>query len=123
SHVTTMLSLAGVPDPAECAGRILDLETELAGSHWDRVTCRDAHKTYNLHTLDELRRVMPQFDWATWSQRAEVPLRTLAEVVLRQPSYFEALSKALDAAHLPAWTDWLRWQLIRAAAPYLSAAF
>ena len=37
------------------ADRVLALETELAGHHWDNVASRDAVKTYNLKTWDEFQ--------------------------------------------------------------------
>ncbi|MGH3424345.1 MAG: M13 family metallopeptidase [Nocardioidaceae bacterium] len=123
THVETMLSLAGVDAAAERAARIFDLESEIAGSHWDRVTCRDAQKTYNLRTWSDLTSMMPAFAWSTWAERAGVPQDALAEIVVHQPSYFEALDGLLDDAHLGAWVDWLRWQVVHSAAPYLSGAF
>ncbi len=122
-HVTTMLELAGLDDAAARAARIMDLETRLASHHWDRVACRDAQKTYNLVTRDDLQALAPTFDWADWSTGAEIPEAVLAEVVVGQPSFLQGLESLLVAEELDAWKDWLRWQVVRSASPYLSAAF
>jgi putative endopeptidase len=122
-HVATMLTLAGIDDAEERAARIVDLETRLAGFHWDRVTNRDTHKTYNLMVLDEAQALIPAFDLRAWSARWQVPPGTLDEVIIGQPSFFEGLNSLLTPENLTTWTDWLRWQLIHAAAPYLSSAF
>jgi putative endopeptidase len=45
------------------------------------------------------------------------------EIVLRQPSFSAGLASLLTGEHVPAWRDWLCWQLIHSAAGYLSAAF
>ena len=49
----------------------------------------------------------------------DVPKKAFAEVVVREPSFVEGLAGLLDESRLDAWRDWLRWQVIRSAAPYL----
>ncbi|QGG40856.1 M13 family metallopeptidase [Aeromicrobium yanjiei] len=123
AHLTTMLGLAGLDDAAGRAARIMDLETRLASFHWDRVACRDAQKTYNHLTGDGLQELAPSFDWTSWSAGAQVPAPVLAEVVVSQPSYLQGLETLLVEAELDAWKDWLRWQVVHSASPYLSSAF
>ena len=127
-HLETMFGLAGLDDGAGRAERVLALETRIASHHWDRVACRDAQKTYNPKTHDELRALTSTFDWDSWAAKAQVPSPVLAEVVVGQPSYFEGLNSLLVAAQnsgqeLEAWKDWLRSQVIRSAASYLSSDF
>jgi putative endopeptidase len=43
--------------------------------------------------------------------------------VVRQPSYAAGLATLLTDEHLPAWRDWLCWQVLRASARYLSDEF
>jgi putative endopeptidase len=123
THLTTMLELAGLDDPAGRAARIMDLETRIAAHHWDRVACRDAQKTYNLVDAAGLQTLAPSFDWPAWAKGAEVPDAVLAEVVVSQPSYLEGLETLLVAGELDAWKDWLRWQVVHSASSYLSSAF
>lgn len=122
-HLTTLLGLAGLDDAAGRAARIMALETRIASFHWDRVSCRDAQKTYNLMTADGLQALAPTFDWASWSEGAQVPATVLAEIVVSQPSFLEGLETLLIPAELDAWTDWLRWQVVHSASPYLSSDF
>lgn len=126
AHVARMLTLAGLdgagPDAATArAERVLDLETRLAAHHWDRVACRDAQKTYNLLPFDQLQALVPSFDLATWSAAGQIPEQVLAEVVMAQPSFLEGLETLLTPDLLPAWRDWLRWNVVHAAAAYLSS--
>jgi len=123
THLTTVLGLAGLDDAARRAARILELETRIASFHWDRVANRDAQKTYNLLDADGLQALAPTFDWASWSEGAKVPPAVIAEVVLSQPSFLEGLETLLVKSELEAWKDWLRWQVVHSAAPYLSSAF
>jgi len=123
AHVETMLSLAGLDEPGDRAARVLDLETRIAALHWDRVAIRDAQKTYNLRTADQLTEMLPALDWAAWRDAADIDAATLDEVVVGQPSYLEGLGELLTDDHVDGWSDWLRWHLVHAAAPYLSGAF
>ncbi|CCH77325.1 putative peptidase [Nostocoides japonicum T1-X7] len=122
-HVERMLDLAGVPDAPAAAARVMALETELAAHHWDRVACRDAVRTYNKLTLDELAERSPAVDWRAWVTALGGSLEAVEEVVVRQPSYAEALSTALAGRPLEEWQDWLRWHAVHEFAPYLPSAF
>jgi len=122
-HITSMLGLAGLDDAANRAQSVMALETQMASFHWDRVACRDAQKTYNLLALEGLQSLTPTFDWSAWAKGAVIPDPVLAEVVVGQPSYLEGLETLLNDAQLDAWKDWLRWQVVRSASPYLSSAF
>ena len=61
-HMVRLLELAGVSTPEAVADRAYALEVDLAKHHWDNVSTRDAIKTYNRYTLDELRDVLVDAD-------------------------------------------------------------
>jgi len=122
-HIATMLGLAGLDDAAGRAARVMDLETRIASHHWDRVACRDTQKTYNLLDLDGAQALAPSYDWRAWADAGQVPEPVIAELVVSQPSFLEGVQTLLTEAELPAWLDWLRWQVVSSASPYLSAPF
>ncbi len=121
THVRRMFELAGVPDADQAARRVLALETAVAAHHWDNVASRDREKTYNLYTWAEMLSEGP--DLRGWLAALDAPAGALDEIVLRQPSFSTGLATLLTDEHLPAWRDWLCWQLIHSAAGYLSEAF
>jgi predicted metalloendopeptidase len=121
-HVASMLALVGVTDGQEAARRVMDLETRLAGGHWDAVACRDVIKTYNLVARDVLESLAPAFDFAAWARGFGASDQALAEVVVRQPSYLGALSDALSDVPLEDWKRWLSWQVVHGSAPLLTEA-
>ena len=123
AHISAMLVLAGFDDENARARRVMDLETRIASHHWDRVACRDTQKTYNLLDGKALQALAPSFDFDAWAAAAGVPTSALAETIVSQPSYVEGLAQFLVDDELEAWRDWLRWQLVHTAAPYLSSAF
>ena len=119
-HLRRMFELAGQPDAEQAAKRVFELETAVAGHHWDNVACRDSEKTYNLFTWDDALAAGP--DLRGWLAAMDPPAGAFDEVVLRQPSFSAGLTSLLTEEHLPAWRDWLCWQVIHGAAPYLSEA-
>jgi putative endopeptidase len=123
AHVARMLDLAGLDDPQGRAERVIALETRLAAGHWDRVSNRDAVKTYTLLDAAELATLVPGFDWGVWGGELGAGADRLAQVVVRQPSYLEAFAAALTEVPVQQWREWLSWRLVHAAAPYLSAPF
>ena len=120
AHIASMLALAGFDDAEARASRVMDLETRIASHHWDRVACRDTQKTYNLLDGDALQALAPPFDFDTWTAAAGIPASALAEVIVSQPSFLEGLTGLLVDGELEAWRDWLRWNVVHGAAPYLS---
>jgi putative endopeptidase len=120
-HVQRMLELAGLPDADRAAKRVFELETAVAGHHWDRVASRDIEKTYNLFTWSEALSEGP--DLRGWLAALDPPAGAFDEIVVRQPSFITGLASLLTEKHLPAWRDWLCWQVIHSAAGFLSEAF
>ena len=118
-----MFTLAGFADAAERAGRVFDLETELASHHWDKVSTRDSETTYNLRTWGQVSALAAGANVDLWLEGLDAPAGAFEEVVVREPSYISGLATALSDDRLESWQDWLRWQVIRSSAAYLSGDF
>ncbi|MET3566630.1 putative endopeptidase [Leifsonia sp. 563] len=130
AHIQKMFELAGYDDAPERAQRVFDLETAIAGKHWDNVASRDSEKTYNLYDWADAKAVFTggaasgqAADLDVWAEALDAPQGALAEVVLRQPSFTAGLAELLTDDRLESWRDWLTWQVIHGAAPYLSGDF
>ena len=122
-HVERMLALAGWPDPAEAAARVMALETRLAAGHWDKVTNRDPVKTYTLLDLAGLTQLGPRIAWPAYLEGLGAPADAFDAVVVRQPDHITSVSAALTEEPVQAWRDWLAWHVVHAHAPYLASAF
>ena len=120
-HVQRMFELAGLPEADLAASRILALETAVAAQHWDNVASRDEEKTYNLFTWADVLSQGP--DLSGWLAALDPPAGAFDEIVIRQPSYSTGLASLLTDENVPAWRDWLCWQVIHSAAEYLTEAF
>jgi putative endopeptidase len=123
AHLERLFTLADVPNPANAAQQVLDVEARLAQGHWERAETRDRQKTYNLTSYADLRGLAPALDWDGWARALGADEATLAETIVREPSYLEHLSRSLGEISLEDWKAWLAVRVLRAAAPYLSAAF
>lgn len=129
AHLERMFGLAKFDDAAERAARVFELETAIAAVHWNNVDSRDSEKTYNLKSwADASALAFPAADpesagLAIWRDAMGVPAGAFAELVVRQPSFVEGLGALLVDGRLPAWKDWLAWQVIRGSAAYLSKDF
>ncbi|WP_445186655.1 M13 family metallopeptidase [Pseudonocardia sp. Cha107L01] len=119
AYVAKMLTLAGQPDADASAGRVLALETKLARAQWTNVQNRDAVASYNKFTVTSATR-STGLDWADYLAAAGI---TQSDLVISQPSYFSTLSGLLTSVPLDTWKQYLRWNLIRDHAPYLSQDF
>nr|WP_315268134.1 M13-type metalloendopeptidase [Microbacterium lemovicicum] len=123
AHIARILGLAGVDDPEGQARRIFALETEIASHHWDNVRSRDAVATYNLKTWAEVQELIG-VDLQPWREAVGAThADAFEEVVVYQPSFFEALGGLLTDERIEDWKAWLRFKIVHSAAAFLSEAF
>jgi predicted metalloendopeptidase len=119
AFVTRVLALAG--DGADAAARqaetILAFETELARAAMTPVERRDVDKTYNKRSLAQLAAEAPGFDWAAYF--ADLGLRDTSEINVTQPAFAKAVAGFAASRPLADWRVYLRWHVLRGAAPRL----
>lgn len=120
-YAADILAMAGVEDAEAAAERILELETKLAEVQWSRVESRNADKTYNKKSAAEVAELLGDFDFNSWVGAAD--LDSVEEMVIRQPSYFEALGDMFTDVELQAWKDYLSFRVVNDAASILSEEF
>jgi putative endopeptidase len=120
-YVADMLTLAGWDDAAKQAEAIVALETKLADAHWTRAESRDADKTYNPYTFDELVKYAPGFPWRTWFDAASLQKADRAIVV--QNTAFPKMAKIFADTPVDTLKAWQAFHVVDQAAPYLSKQF
>jgi endothelin-converting enzyme/putative endopeptidase len=123
AYLVRILSLAERPDPEVAAAQVLALETRIASGHWERAETRDVLKTYNLVPLEDLKATVPSFDFDAWVTALGGSAETIAETVVRQPSYLAHLETVLADTSIEEWRAFLSVRAIRTAAAYLSSPF
>jgi putative endopeptidase len=124
-YVKDLLAASGSGDAAAAAAaeKIFALESRLAAASWTRVQNRDAEKTYNRYDLAALGKLMPAFDWNAFLAGARAPADKVTAIVVSQPSYFEALGKAMAEVPVADWRSYFRYKLLGAYAQDLPARF
>lgn len=123
AYVTKLLELTGDDPPAAArhARDIMRLETDLAAASLTRVQRRDIESQYNIRTLSELQASTPAFDWTRWLAAIDAP--RFERLNVAHPKYFAELDRQLVRTPAGQWSNYLRFRLIDAAAPYLSSDF
>jgi endothelin-converting enzyme/putative endopeptidase len=116
AHVEKEMALAGLPpDRAAADARsVLEVETELARSHWTRAELRDPVRTYNRLDLAGLRRNAPGFDWDRYLSAAGAAGVTAFSTTT--PAMLAALDALVRRLPLHAWRAYLRWHVLAEAA-------
>jgi len=118
AHVNRMFELAGAPKDAE---RVLALETELARASMARVDQRKPENVYHVMPVSELQSTAPRLDWPAFF--AALGLQDLRSLNVAQPEFIREANRLLDTVPVETWKAYLRWNVIDAAAPYLSSPF
>lgn len=118
-HVARMLRMAGDNSGAAeaKAKSILALEAALAKASKTRVELRDTEANYNKFPVREWEGRFPSAAWKDYF--AELGLARMDSLIVGQPKFFEAMASEMGARPLEEWKSYLRWHVIRSAAPYL----
>ena len=122
SYIAASLARLGDRDATAKAAAILALETELARAQWTKVEIRDPVKTYNRVEIAKLSELTGTYDWAQYFRAAGVSGK-IDSVIVSEPTYLAAFATTLSATPLSTWKSYLRWQLFRQYASYLSNAY
>jgi predicted metalloendopeptidase len=122
-HMTRMFVLLGDQEPAaqKEAQAVMDIETKLADAALKRVQMRDPKNRDHKMKVAELETLAPNFKFDRFFAASGAPSFTEVNVV--PPDFFQKVNGVLDTASLDDWKTYLRWHLVRAAAPSLSDPF
>ncbi|HKX57311.1 MAG TPA: M13 family metallopeptidase N-terminal domain-containing protein, partial [Xanthomonadales bacterium] len=94
-YIAAMLQRAG-DDPARAQAKaqaVYDIEAAIAEAQWDNVALRDPEKGYNPYPVDQLDQLGTNRDWSV--TLPELGLEQVDQLIIEQPSYFEALDDLL----------------------------
>jgi putative endopeptidase len=122
-HMAKVFALAG-DMPAKAAAEakaVMGIETALARASLSDVDQRDPEKIYHLEDIKALDAATPGFSWEAYLAAMGSP--EVQSVDLQMPDFFKAFGVELSAVGLDDWKTYLRWQLLDALAPYLSAPY
>jgi endothelin-converting enzyme/putative endopeptidase len=121
AFVRRLFELLGDPAPEASAETVLRIETAFAKASLSPVEKRDPYKIAHHMKRSELQALTPSFRWNDYLKIIGQP--GLDAFNVTEPDFFRALESQLAAGDLGDLRTYLRFQLARARAPYLSAAF
>ncbi|NHA07609.1 M13 family metallopeptidase [Mucilaginibacter sp. HC2] len=122
-HLPTLFKLIGLqPDAATAATKqTYALEKSLADSSRKLEDLRDPYHNYNKMPLAGLNKLVPEVDWKPTFEKMDY--KNVDTVIVGQPEYYRALSKALHTYNIDDWKNYLRKNLVSEFGPYLSKPF
>ena len=118
-HVARMFVLAGFSRPraAAAATTVLRMETEQARAALARAELREPKNQDHPMSLAALQRLARSFSWGPYFAQAKIPT---AWINVTEPALLSAVDRQLRQASVSDWSIFLRWHLLRSAAPSLS---
>lgn len=122
-HMAKMFELAGA-EAAKAkadAARVLELETALARASMPRTETRNPENVYHITPVSELQSIAPAIGWPRYFEA--MGLADLRSVNVAQPEFIREVNRVVSEMPLESLKAYLRWNVIDAAAPYLSSAF
>jgi len=119
-HVARMFQLMGQDSGQAQAnsGRVMRLETALAGSSRKLEALRDPYANYNKMAVVDLGQLTPGLDWKAWL--AQMEFTTVDSVIVGQPEFYKQAGRLLKTASVDDWKAYLQWHLLNTYASNLS---
>ena len=123
AHVAESLRLSGLPakKAAEGARTVMRIETALATASLTQVEKRDPRRIWHRTPTEALVNGAKDFRWSDYLAGSGAPASPWVNVT--EPAFLAELDRQLSREPLSAWKTYLRWHLVRSAAPYLSTPF
>ena len=123
NYIQKIFTLSGysAESAAQAAATVLKVETEIAKAAFTREELRDPQAGYNVMTIDELKRQFGGLDWDIYFNT--VGLDSLKKINIGQPRTLKAVNNLLETLSEQEIRDYLAFNCIDGAAPYLSDDF
>src|SRR6185312_13677152 len=122
-HLPIVYKLSGLSSDRAimAANKTYSLEKFLADSSRKLQDLRDPYRNYNKMTLDGLTKLVPEINWKNTFEKMDY--KDVDTVIVGQPEYYRALSKALKLFTIDDWKNYLRKNLVTTFGSYLSKPF
>jgi putative endopeptidase len=104
-YIATVLQAAGVADAQAAAGRVMDLETKIAGAHATREESEDFSKAAQVWTRVELEQKAPGIDWGALLGAAQ--LGNAQKFQAYHANAIPKLAALVGSEPLQSWKEWL----------------
>jgi putative endopeptidase len=103
------------------AQKIMAIETRLAKASMSRVDRRDPEKVYHKMPLASVKALAPSIDWDRYFSSLNVS--NPGDINVANPEFMKEVSAMINDVQTDDWKVYLRWNVIRTAAPKLNSQF
>ncbi|MDO5509911.1 MAG: M13 family metallopeptidase [Weeksellaceae bacterium] len=117
NYLERLFKFANVPDAANAATRVVELENELANHINTIEQSRDASRRFNPVAVKDLKQITPALDLSKNLQKMGITTDT---VIIAEINYYKNLSNILTPKRLPAFKEYLKARTLNRNAQYLS---
>ena len=118
-HIQTMFELAGFNAPQQSAQMLFELETRIAKLHMKKEQARNFAANYNKLTIEELGELMPNFDWSSYLESADIS--DIEALGILQKDYMQSIDGVIQQTSIDDWKTFLQWGLLNASASRLNS--
>lgn len=122
-HIENLLKLVG-EDPGTAATdaiAVMKIETALAKAQYSRVEMRDPYKTYNKFSIPGLSATTSNINWTDVLNRLKI--NGADSIIVSNPTFLTTENQMLNSVAISDWKAYLKWNIVRTAAPALSTPF
>ena len=123
AYINKLFTLAGSsPEQADAAvDAVMKIEKAIADISYGREDLRDSQKNYNKLAYEDFKQIESPLDWDVYFE--SMGLAGLKELDAKQINFYKDMNKALQNTTVDEQKYYLAFNLLSAAAPYLSDYF
>ena len=123
AYINKLFTLAGSsPEQADAAvDAVMKIEKAIAEISYGREDLRDSQKNYNKLAYEDFKQIESPLDWNVYFE--SMGLAGLKELDAKQINFYKDMNKALQNTTVDEQKYYLAFNLLSAAAPYLSDDF
>ena len=123
AYINKLFTLAGSsPEQADAAvDAVMKIEKAIAEISYGREDLRDSQKNYNKLAYEDFKQIESPLDWDVYFE--SMGLAGLKELDVKQINFYKDMNKALQNTTVDEQKYYLAFNLLSAAAPYLSDDF
>jgi putative endopeptidase len=123
NYIIRLFTLSGSPqtEAIKNAETIFHFEKNLAESQMSRVEMRDPYKTYNKFSVSDLTKTTSNLSW-----QALLPVMKVNgqdTILVSSPKFINNLNTVLGSTSVNDLKTYLKWNVLKNSAPYLSSDF
>lgn len=122
-YITSLFDLAKVENSSDAGSYLLKTEIQLSRKMFSPVELRDIAKSYNPMSVNELKDLVPNFNWDVYFKILGVDVAKSKFVVVSQLPYFKSLNENLKLMDKEQLVKYMQFNVINSLSSYMDKKF